>query len=556
MSQQFGPVALSHEGDVAILTMNAPPVNSYNPVMALGLHDAYKAAEAAGAKAIVITGTGGFFMGGADLAHIQKGQQENDVRATRDMIKKGDDLFALIESGPLPSVAAINGVALGGGCELAMACNVRVGVKHLTIGLPELKLGLIPGLGGTQRMPRLMGVEKAVQLTLKSKSLKGKAALKGGLIDRMVRTPKELLPLAVQAANGLAMGAVPRREALYFDLLVKNVEHSKLVIAGAKLKLARKKGVPMAHAYLDAVLTGVTLGADVGLAHEAQLIAQCAASQVSKALIHFFFATKESPKIPDAVSVKASGFNIKTVAVLGGGTMGLGICIVYLMKGYTVYLKEINQQLLDRAVLRIADTIASFLKRRKMPPVAIEMMMRKLVPTLTYDDFQKVDLVIEAVLENVELKQRIFVDLEKACHSKTILASNTSTIDLDVIGKHTTCQDRIIGLHFFSPAHVMPLLEIIRTKNTSAACVSACLGMSKRIGKQAVVVGNCVGFTANRVFFPYGQVGVKSRSALLNHYLPMLSTTPLTHYFSFPYLTRRRVCLPTTASTRTASTRR
>lgn len=489
---------------VAVLTIDNAPVNAFGPITCQSLQAAYSAADADDrVKAIVITGTGANFMAGADILHIHSSQLSGDFSGLKSMLAPGTLLYNAIEQGEKPTVAAINGVCLGGGLELAMACNARVGVPKSVYGLPELRLGLIPGLGGTQRLPRLIGLKAAVTATLKSKTLKSKKALKSGLIDSLEKNPKNLLATASKLALALAAGSVPRRQSLFLTDKIGNVDQGKLLIQTQRLKLARRAmAVPMHLAYLDAVEMGLEKGGSVGLALEGELIAKCAASAVSKNLIHVFFAQRESSKIPD--SVRNHGHKIKTVAVLGGGTMGAGIALVYLMKGYTVILKELNQQYADRAAVRIADIIADFLKKRRMPALAIEQMMRGLTCTDSYDDFKKVDLVIEAVLEDVALKQKIFADLERVCHDKTILASNTSTIDIDLIGKHLSCRDRLVGLHFFSPAHVMPLLEIIRTSSTSAAVVSGCLSMSKRLGKIPVVVGNCVGFVANRVFFPYG----------------------------------------------------
>jgi len=219
--------------------------------------------------------------------------------------------------------------------------------------------------------------------------------------------------------------------------------------------------------------------------------------------VHYFLASKATDKIP-GVPAK-SNIKINTIAVMCGGTMGAGICIVFLVKGYRVILKEINEKALLAGVERILQNLYRVLKARKLPPIAAEQIMRNLATTTTYEGFETADLVIEAALENIQLKQQIFAELEKVCKPSCILASNTSTIDLEVIGKNTKAQDRVIGLHYFSPAHIMPLLEIIRTKQTSPQVIAASVLLSKNTNKIPVVVGNCVGFTANRVFFPYGQ---------------------------------------------------
>jgi len=402
-------------------------------------------------------------------------------------------------------VAAVNGPALGGGLELAMSCNARVGTKNSVYGLPELKLGIIPGMGGTQRLPRLIGVATAVKVTLSGKPLPAKMAAKLGLLDQLVKKPKDLIPTAMKLVLAMASGAKPRRSALDSKGNLESPARANEAIDIARVKSRRKaKGTPHAAAYLQAVQVGVRKGGRAGIQEEVdQMTPLLREAPSAKALIHMFLATRLSPKVPGLQGVRPG--RIKTVAVLGGGTMGAGIVALLLFKGYSVILKEINEKVLYAGVQRVVKTINSVIKRMKLPSMALEMGMRNLTPTTSYEDFNKCDLVIEAIIENIPIKQKVFADLEKSCRSDCILATNTSTLDIDVVGAKTKAQDRIIGLHFFSPAHVMPLLEIIRTNNTSKTTLATSIDFAKRIGKTAVTVGNCVGFTANRIFFPYGQ---------------------------------------------------
>ena len=499
---------------VAVLTMSSPPVNSFSPAMQASLEAAVRRANAdAGVRALIFTGAGKFFMAGADIPHLRKLTQLRGAEAKIAAgLRTGHALMKAIEYGSKPSVAAVNGPAFGGGLELAMSCNARVGTKGSAYGLPELKLGIIPGMGGTQRLPRLIGMAAAVKATLSGRPIPAKKAAKMGLVDQLVKKPKQLLPAAIKLALAIADGKVPRRYAIARKDRIGGVARGVEAIELARIKSKRKaKGTPHADAFLTAAKTGLLRGGDAGIEEEVRQFAPLIGSPSARALIHVFLSSRLSPKVPDLKGVR--GPRIKTVGVLGGGTMGAGIVALLLFKGFNVILKEINQKTLYTGVQRVVGTINSVIKRMKLPSMALEMGMRNLTPTTTYDDFGKCDLVIEAIIENVKIKQAVFADLERYCRPDCVLATNTSTIDIDLIGAKTQAKDRIIGLHFFAPAHVMPLLEIIRTKTTSKAAVAASVALAKRIGKTPVTVGNCVGFTANRIFFPYGQ----SAAFLVDH---------------------------------------
>ena len=489
-----------------MVVVNNPPVNSLHPNVQKGLDACYRElCSDRSVKAVVITGAGRMFMAGADIASLARQQKSRaSVAEMKEWIDAGDAIFNHLESGPLPTVAAVNGDALGGGCELALACNARVAAQSAAFGLPELSLGIIPGLGGTQRLPRVIGLEKAVQLTLTGKKLKAKEALAAGLADAVVKD-EQLLEAAKQMALDIAEGRRKRLMALHRSDRVGSYEDGKGVLEMARVQ-ARKKNrlLPQPFAYLDAVEEGVRNGGEAGLRAEAAAFAQLVGQPTARALVHFFFASRATTKV-EGLPAKAQGKPIKSVAVIGGGTMGAGICIAFLSKGFPVILKEINQKALEAGVGRIVEQMLRVIKSRKLPMGALELMMRGLKAQTTYDGFQQVDLVIEAAVESVPLKQKIFQEVEALISPTCVLSSNTSTIDLEVVGANTHSQHRIIGLHFFSPAHIMPLLEVIRTRHTSADVVMRCLEVSKKLGKTPVVVGNVVGFAANRGFFPYGQ---------------------------------------------------
>ena len=509
----------SRAGGVAVLLINNPPVNSLHANVQKGLDACYR--EVCGdpsVKAVVITGAGKMFMAGADIAQLAKMQASRaSEQEMREWIDAGDAIFNHLESGPLPTVAAVNGDALGGGCELALACNARVAAESAAFGLPELSLGIIPGLGGTQRLPRVIGLEQAVQLTLTGKKLKAKEALAAGLADAVVKDA-QLLDAAKKMALDIAEGRRKRVKALHKVDRIGSHEDAKGVLEVARVQ-ARKKNrlLSQPFAYLDAVEEGVKSGGEAGLQAEAAAFARLIGQPTARALVHFFFASRATTRV-DGLPAKAQGKPIKTVAVIGGGTMGAGICIAFLSKGYPVILKEINAQQLEAGVSRIVEQVLRVIKSRKMPMGALEVMMRGLKAQTTYDGFDKVDLVIEAAVESIPLKQKIFAEVEALMSPTCVLSSNTSTIDLEVVGANTTCQPRIIGLHFFSPAHIMPLLEVIRTKHTSADVIVRCMDVAKKLGKTPVVVGNVVGFAANRGFFPYGQAAGLLADAGLSPY--------------------------------------
>ena len=334
--------------------------------------------------------------------------------------------------------------------------------------------------------------------------LKAKEALAAGLVDAVVK-PADLLSAARQLALDVASGKKARVKALYRTDRIGSSEDAKGVLEMARTQARKKnRNLPQPFAYLDVVEAGVKSGGEAGLQAEVAAFAQLVGQPVSRALIHFFFASRATSKVP-GVPAKSALPAIKRVAVLGGGTMGAGICIAFLSKGFQVVLKEINDKALESGVARIVDQMVRVINSRKMPMYALEVMMRGLKAQTTYDGFDKVDLVIEAAVESIKLKQAIFAELEGVVSERCILASNTSTIDLDVVGQRTHSQQRLIGLHFFSPAHIMPLLEIIRTKHTSTDVIAASMQLSKAIGKTPVLVHNTVGFAANRGFFPYGQ---------------------------------------------------
>lgn len=417
-----------------------------------------------------------------------------------------DAFVRLIEDGPKPTVAAIQTLALGGGCEVALACNARVATPGSNIGLPELQLGIIPGFGGTQRLPRLVGVAKAAEMMLTSAPIKAEKAKQLGLVDFVV-PPDQLLSMAIALARDIAQGKRPRIQTLQRNDRIESLGEALAMLDFARAQTARRApGLQHPLLCLDAIQYGIEHGGLAGLKKEGECFAAAASLDVHRALVHVFFAQRSTKKVKGVTDAGLRPRPINTIAVLGGGLMGSGIATACILVGKKVLLKEVNDTFLQAGLDRIKSNVASRVKKGRMTEAAAASAMALVSGTLTYDGFSSVDMVIEAVIEDIGLKQRIFADLASACRKDAILSTNTSTIDVELIGsKVPHALDRIVGAHFFSPAHVMPLLEIVRTPKTSAQVVLDTLEFGSEIKKTPVVVGNCTGFAVNRVFFPYTQ---------------------------------------------------
>jgi enoyl-CoA hydratase/3-hydroxyacyl-CoA dehydrogenase len=484
---------------VAVITLLNPPVNALHPdVLASMFNRAREAHNRPDVKAIVVTGGNGRFSAGFDIAQFMSKSGGGGIDRSINQA-----FCDLLESGPKPTVAAIEGIALGGGLETAMACNARLCAPGTRLGLPELSLGILPGFGGTQRLPRLVGLQKACEMMLTSAPIKEGAAKKLGLVDGVVPKDK-LLVAAKQLALDIAAGKQPRQYTLYRSDKIEPLGEALAVIQFAKQQAAqRARHLTHPQLCLDAIQYGVEHGGRAGIDKEQEAFAEAASLDTHKALVHIFFAQRATKKVKGVTDAGLKPRPIKKVAVLGGGLMGSGIATASLLVGHEVVIKEVNQKFLEGGLKRVKANLMSRVKKGKMSQQAAEATLQKLKGTLSYDDFRDVDLVVEAVIENVGLKQSIFVDLEKACKPQCILSTNTSTIDLDLIAAKMKQPERIVGAHFFSPAHIMPLLEIVRSKRTSKQVILDVLEYGSQIKKTPVVVGNCTGFAVNRVFFPY-----------------------------------------------------
>eukprot|EP01117_Protostelium_nocturnum_P016072 TRINITY_DN629_c0_g1_i1.p1 TRINITY_DN629_c0_g1~~TRINITY_DN629_c0_g1_i1.p1 ORF type:complete len:733 (-),score=325.51 TRINITY_DN629_c0_g1_i1:217-2415(-) len=492
-------VQVAVRNGVAVLTLNSPPVNALSAPLLAAIQKAYEAAVSdSNVKAIVLTGAK-TFSGGADVTGFTS---VND-KQMNESVQRVNDFFVKMENGPKPVVAAIDGFALGGGLELAMSTHARLCTPTTSLSLPELNLGIIPGYGGTQRLPRLVPVSKAVEMILKSAPVKAKEAEEIGLVDGVV--PKNDL---LQAAEAKALELAKAGSSHWKKSLSIEVDkESSLQVLDFALKQVAKvaKNVPHPKVALEAIREGLVNGPVKGLEKERNGIVGLMSSPTTRALVSFFLATKSTNKVPGVTDKGLKPNDVKVAAVIGGGTMGSGIATALILSGVTTYLKEINQKFLDAGVERVKGNVMGRVKKGKMTEEQMAKVMTLLKPTLSYDGWKEVNIVIEAALEDIPLKQKIFAELEGVTSSNCILASNTSTINIEQIGEKTKSADRIVGLHFFSPAHVMPLLEIIRTPKSSAQVLVDTLGLAAKLRKTPVVVGNCVGFTANRIFAPYSQ---------------------------------------------------
>ncbi len=490
-------VNLTTQSGVAIITINNPPVNALSPGVPEGLVAALDAAEKdASARAIVIIGGGRTFIAGADIKELElaasgRGSGPPEFHA----------ILARIEDSTKPVVMAIHGTALGGGNEVAMAGHYRVAVPDAQIGQPEVNLGIIPGAEGTQRLPRLVGVAAAVDLCVSGKPIRAPEALKLGLIDRVIEG--DLLTGAIAFALEIAdKGGALRKTRELSDKLGSEFVDASIFVAGRDQARKTRRNMIAPLKAVDAIEAAVNLPFDEGCKKEREIFEECIASDQARALIHAFFAERAVSKIPD-IPKETAVYNIRQAAIIGAGTMGGGIAMACANAGIAVLLKEVEQAAIDRGLATIRKNYENSVKKGRFSQEVMEQRMALIHPQLTYDGFDHADLIIEAAFESMELKKRIFAEIDKIAKLDCVLASNTSTLDIDEIASVTARPRMVIGLHFFSPANVMRLVEIVRGKATSKEVVATALALAKKLSKVGVVVGNCWGFVGNRMMLPY-----------------------------------------------------
>ncbi len=490
-----------HGGDVAVLTVQNPPVNALSPGVPEGAHEGLRRALADGAvRAVVLIGGGRTFIAGADIN--QFGKRTSGETEREDAIHP---LIRALEASAKPVVAAIHGTAFGGGLEVALACHYRVAVSSAMVGQPEVKLGLIPGAGGTQRLPRLAGVAKAVEMCAFGDPSDAGQALNCGLVDHIAPGDgySNLLAGAVEFAREKADAGGPHPVTSRLDDKLGDAESNAKIFAAARAVAAKKfRGHAAPLRAIEAVDLATHLPFQEGLRREAEIFRECLFSDQSKAMIHAFFGERTVRRIPD-VPKQTAAREINAAAVIGAGTMGGGIAMAYANVGIPVLLKDTTQEALDRGLATIHRNYARSVKRGRLSQVAAEERMGLIHPTLDYDDFEDADIIVEAVFEGMELKKKIFGEIDFIARPGAVLATNTSTLSIDEIAAATSRPQDVIGHHFFSPANVMRLLEIVRGKETSKEVIATSMALAKRLKKVGVLVGNCPGFVGNRMFGPY-----------------------------------------------------
>jgi 3-hydroxyacyl-CoA dehydrogenase len=482
-------VSLSTHGSIAVATIANPPVNALSQSVRQGLVEAMNAAEEdPNCSAIVIFCDGRTFIAGADIREFGKTPVKPYLT----------DVIVRIEDCSKPVVAAIHGTALGGGLEVAMACHYRIAKTTARLGLPEVKLGLIPGASGTQRLPRLAGIEIALDMMLSGNPVDADTALDAGIVDRVVDAD-ELLAASIEFANEVADQAPKRvRE------LPAPTEDSELFAAVRSKIAAKSRGLFSPEKIIQCVEASTRLDFTAACQVERELFVECMASPQSAGLRHAFFAERAVGKIA-GLAKDTPLREIGRIAVLGAGTMGAGIAYSCLSNGFLVHLLDNDEGGLNRGRDLIKKLYAGGVSRGKISEPDSRAGFGRLTTGTTYDDVADADLIIEAVFEDMAIKKEVFEKLDKVCKQNAILASNTSTLDIDEIAAATKRPQDVIGLHFFSPAHVMKLIEIVRGGETTGEVIATSLALAKRLGKIGVVVGNCFGFVGNRMLYNYGR---------------------------------------------------
>jgi len=490
-------VTVTTREGVGVITINNPPVNALSPGVPEGITAAVKALQDdRSVQAIVLIGGGRTFIAGADIKEFEKitSGQKRDLSPMRNML-------VALEGCPKPIIAAIHGTAFGGGLETAMVCHYRVASPSAQVGQPEVKLGLIPGAGGTQRLPRLAGVAKASEMCGGGQPIGAADALQFGIIDRVIEG--DLLSGAVTFAREVAAsGNPPRKTRDLNDKLADAAANAQAIAAARDAFHKRARGFLAPLKAIEAVEAATKLSFDEGCKKERELFEECLFSDQSKALVHVFFAERAVSKIP-GLPKDTPQIPIRRAAVVGAGTMGGGITMAYANAGIPVLLKEASQEALDRGLAKITSNYAATVKKGKLTQQQMDQRLALIQPTLTYDRFSEADIVVEAVFEGMELKKKVFAELNSVARPDAILASNTSTLDIDEIASVTSRPQQVIGHHFFSPANVMRLLEIVRGKQSSPSVIATSLSLAKTLGKTGVLVGNCRGFVGNRMFAAY-----------------------------------------------------
>jgi len=486
-------VEYQKQGSIGVITLNNPPVNalSVNKGVVQGILDALKEGDHdPHIRAFVIVGGGRNFSGGADISEF--GKPYDPGKATL------PDVLIYMDTVTKPIVAAISGPTMGGGLELALGCHYRIALTGAQIALPEVKLGILPGAGGTQRAPRLMGVEKALDFMVAGDPVSSEKAKESGLVDEVVTG--DLRAGALAFANRLLKEGQGARRA---SQLIAAIDQPEKFFAAARERIGNAwRGYPAPLAIAACVEAATNLPFAKGVAFERQQFEKLVKSVESRALRHLFFAERQVSKIPD-IAQDTPAREIKSVALIGAGTMGGGIAMNFANAGIPVKMLELNREALDKGLGIVRKNYAATVAKGRLTQEAMDKRMGLFTGVTSYDDIKDVDIVIEAVFEDMAVKKQVFEKLDQVCKPGAILATNTSTLDVNEIAAATSRAQDVLGLHFFSPANVMKLLEVVRATKTSKDVLASAMKMSKAIKKVGVVAGVCDGFIGNRMLHGY-----------------------------------------------------
>ena len=477
-------INIHNEADVMVITVNNPPINAGSIEVRQGLLDAvHRFQNDPSALAAVIIGGGNTFIAGSDIKEFSQPLAEPHLPS----------VIAAIEDCPKPVVCALHGAALGGGFELALGCDARIALEGTVIGLPEVSLGIIPGAGGTQRLPRLVGIEKSIELICGGVRIKAAEALKLGIINKLVND--DLLGNAITYARSLIGQKFRIR-----DIASPQADAASVLIASQKA-LKAGKNRPNIQLAIEMISNTMTMPIDQGLAIERDVFQALRVGVEAKALRHQFFAERKLFKALGSNELKPK--SLENIAVIGAGTMGSGITIACLTAGYSVLMLDQNEAALEKGVKKVTDFYDSRVTSGKLLADKAEAMLKGFTFSTQWTEIASADLVIEAVFEDMQVKHAVFQKIEQYANSDALLASNTSYLDIDAIAEKTSNPSRIFGLHFFSPAQVMKLIEIVRCKATSPSVITTGLQFAKRLGKTPVISANAFGFIGNRIYAAY-----------------------------------------------------
>jgi 3-hydroxyacyl-CoA dehydrogenase len=490
-------VRTEQQGPVALVIIDNPPVNALTTGVPEAIRDAVAGAAAnPTVDAIVVMGAGRTFIAGADIGELERAAWDESAS-----LPEMHDILRTIEDSPTPVVMAMHGTALGGGLELAMAGHYRVATRDARLGQPEVNLGIIPGAEGTQRLPRLVGIDRAIDMCVTGKLITAAEALDAGLIDRVLEGELREGALAF-AAEVTTRGAHPKtRERA--DRLGTPQQNASLFDAGRQLAARVRPHQPAGLAAVDAIEAAATLPFDDGCRREREMFfTRCLRTNECRALVHAFIAERAVARVPD-VPKDAPVAPIAEVAIIGAGTMGAGIAMACANAGLRVVLNDVGEDRLQNGLATIRKNYGSSVKRGRLTEAQVDERIARIRTQTGYDGCATADLIIEAVFESLDLKKDVFAAIDGVAKPGCILATNTSTLDIDAIAAATARPESVVGLHFFSPAHVMRLVEIVRGTVTGTGVLATALAFAKRLGKVGVVVRNGPGFVGNRIMFPY-----------------------------------------------------